>query len=350
MSNSNALKRIVFPILKSFQVDRLFQYLNREKVLILAYHGITRKKYKTPPWILITEESFEKQIKYVSRRYKVIPLEQAVNAFVSDGHLPKNTAVITFDDGYRNNYKFALPVLQKYKVPATIFMTAGYIGTDDILPMDEAYLVVAHSGNRSPLAFPEIGLGSLYFDTDEAILGSYNRTVSFLKKYPASEQKKYLKILKDALGSEYEHMDVREDFLLLSWEEIGELVSTGLVQVGAHTLSHQILSSVSFEEAEKEIIDSKYTLQKHIGHEITLFAYPNGAPEDYNIEHIRLLKENGFICSVTTTAKLNQPDDDPYQLGRICIGPELSNSLSHFALKVAGFTFAMKPNGNHEYV
>lgn len=342
MSKGETLKRVAFPILKSLQVDRLFRYLNREKVLILAYHGVTNKKYRIQPWILVSRVTLEQEIKFISERYRVITLNEAADAFKSGKDLPANTAVITFDDGYRNNYSIALPILQKYKVPATMFITAGYIGSKEILPMDEAYLIIVYSRNKKPITIKEIGLGPLYFNTDAALLESYHKTVAALKKHSTDKQKEYLCILRELLNSEYDQDIIKEDFELLSWEEIGVLLKSGLVHIGAHTVSHEILTNLELHEAFREIQDSKTIIQANTGVDINLFAYPNGTETDYNEDHITYLKNNAFKSAVTTTSKLNTISEDPFRLGRISVGPELSDNPTHFSLKVSGVLSALK--------
>jgi len=342
MSKKETMKRVTFPILKTLQMDRLFRYLNRKKILILAYHGVTKRKFQIPPWTLIPIDSFERQLKFIKEKYNVITLKQAVAGITNGNKLPGNPAVVTFDDGYKNNLTLALPILQKYGVPATIFLTAGYIGSKEILPLDEVYLVITHSKNRNLITISEIGLGPLLFDSEEAILKSYYETVRVLKRFRTKDQNKYLALLKEILESDYEKSDIVEEFRILSREEIHKLAETGLVEFGAHTVSHEILTNISLKEAENEIFRSKKIIGEYLADDITLFAYPNGTEADYNGEHIGCLKKNGFICSVTTVPKLNAINENPYRLRRVNVGPDLTSILNFFALRTSGFTNDLK--------
>ena len=350
MNGREVIKRGAFPILKKIQVDRLFRYLNRKKILILAYHGVTKREFQIPPWTLILLNTFEHQIKFIAEKYNIISLKQVVEGMKNGNSLPENPAVITFDDGYKNNLTLALPILQKYRVPATIFLTAGYIGSKEILPLDEVYLVITHPKNRSPITISEIGLGPLLLDSEEAILKSYYECVRVLKSFPTKEQKIYLALLKEMLESDYEKRDIVEEFRLLSHEEIEKLSKSGLIDFGAHTVSHEILTNISLEEAENEIIGSKDIIEKYLDEAITFFAYPNGTEADYNNEHIKFLEENKFICSVTTVPKLNTIKDNPYRLGRMSIGPGHSSNLNQLALRASGFISALKSDGKNNYV
>jgi peptidoglycan/xylan/chitin deacetylase (PgdA/CDA1 family) len=336
------LKRFVFSALKALKTDSLWRFFNRKRVLILAYHGITARNFGIQPWILFPLESFEGQISFLKKHYSVITLERAVTAIRDGEQLPDNTAVVTFDDGYRNNLTMALPVLKNYGVPATVFLTAGYIGTNRILPLDRAYLIIAHARQRKPLVMEEIGLGPLYFDSDESIAASYLAAVAALKRYPTQIQIKYLDVMEGKLDPDYRQNEVHKEFQLLSWEEARKLVESRIIEVGAHTLSHEILSNVSEDEVEKEIVASKSMIELNLSKPVNSFAYPNGTKSDFNESHIRQLKDGGFACSLTTIAKLNKHGDNPYTLGRISVGPDFMNNLDHFALKVSGFNLAAK--------
>jgi peptidoglycan/xylan/chitin deacetylase (PgdA/CDA1 family) len=337
-----AVKHIAFSVLKTFFVDDLFRYVNRQKVLILAYHGVTTRTFPIQPWTLIPLESFESQIAYLSKRYSIISLEEAANVIIHGGSLPENPAVITFDDGYRNNYTLALPVLQRYNAPATIFLTAGYIGTKNILPLDDAYLAVAYARERRPQSFPEIGLGPLAFETPVDRLESCRETVRVLKRYPTEIQRKYVAFLKGQLDSDHTVSEAEEEFRLLSRDDTAALLRSGLIQVGAHTMSHEICTNVPLETAKREMTDSKTLIEEMTGAPVHLFAYPNGTELDYNEEHMSALSEIGYLCSVTTTSRFNEIGTDPYRLGRICIGPDIKPGSPQFAMQISGCTIALK--------
>jgi peptidoglycan/xylan/chitin deacetylase (PgdA/CDA1 family) len=171
-----------------------------------------------------------------------------------------------------------------------------------------------------------------------------------LKRFRVEKQKKYITMLKEMLDSNHERKDVVEEFLLLSKEEVTTLLGTGLIDIGAHTVSHEILTNISPKEAQNQIVESKDIIEKYFGEEISLFAYPNGTELDYSDEHIESLKESGFNCSVTTTPKLNDLQGNPYRLGRMSVGPDYSSNLNYLALRASGFISVLKSNGRKNYV
>ena len=271
-------------------------------------------------------------------------MEQAVKSIKSGVDLPEKPAVITFDDGYKNNLTIALPILKKYRLPATIFVTAGYVGSSRLMPLDEAYIILNSSKKGGSFTIPGLRLGTLSTDTPQNLSDSYQKLLNRLKRFPVEVQVKFLNILREVLNCDPDQDDVRlvNEFRLLSRDEIRSLLETGLIQIGAHTVSHEILTNVSLEEAAREVVNSKSILQEMLGCRIDLFAYPNGTEADYNEEHIECLKENGFSGSVTTMPRLNKKFMNPYRLGRFCIGSDTSTSFGHFALRLSGFITAMK--------
>lgn len=333
------LDKIVLRSLKTLNVDSIYRHLNRYKILIIAYHGITGNYYKKFPWTHIPLDIFEDQIRFFKKNYQVISLKKIIE-FIRNGLiLPKRSVAITFDDGYKNNYEIALPILKKYEMPATIFLTTGYIGSQKLLPMDRAFLTLSFATNRDPCIVPDSDLQPLYLDSDEAIIASHDMLVSFLKKFPTEKQEDFLALINQQLRpTEYQHdAQIREDFLLMDWEDVVKSYNSGLIDYGPHTVSHEILSNLSEAEAEKEIVQSKSEIENKIKGKVTLFAYPNGTLSDFSGEHVRLLKKHGFYGAVSTVSRLNSSSENPFYLARMCIGSDISSDPSFLALRTAGF-------------
>lgn len=180
------------------------------KVLVLAYHSINDKR---KDGLAVQTTEFERQIDYlVSKGYKSITLSQFGEIKKSGNSLPAKTVIITFDDGYRDNFTNAYPVLKRYGYTATIFLTVNFIGTQQML-------------------FPEL----------------------FIHKY----------------GGAF------EDYQMLMWEEIREMLDNG-IEFGSHTLTHPNLPRISLKQAEKEIALSKEIMEKMLGRTIESFCYPFG--------------------------------------------------------------------------
>ena len=303
------------------------QRIKNSHIIILAYHRVYPKKdnFFVP---YVSPEEFENQIKYLQKYFKIFSLEELVN-FLKNSKICneeyKNIAVITFDDGYKDNYIYAYPILKRHRIPATIFLTTDYIGEDRLFWWDEVGYIICNT-KKDKINIPNIGEYSLNNNEEK------NNCVVIisekLKKFPNKLKNEYISILQNkcnvtippGLGEK----------MVLSWGEIHEMKDNG-VNFGAHTKTHPILTNEILNEAEKEIVDSKKTIEKHLKIEIILFAYPNGS---FNDEIIQLVKNNGFNCAVSTKQSVinKYNSNDIYSLPRI----GACGSFSKFKIRTSG--------------
>jgi peptidoglycan/xylan/chitin deacetylase (PgdA/CDA1 family) len=281
--------------------------LTRSQIAILMYHRVCPKQDN---WSLepLSPPSFEKQIEYFCRNYEIIPLEKLAQYIRQQKALPKKAVVITFDDGYKDNYLHAYPILKRHGVPATIFLATGYIATGKLLWWDKVSYIIHHT-TVSRLELGELGDYSLQSELDKL----QTRYIVTKRLNGVPEETKNLLIDKLADISQVEIPPDLARELVLSWEEIKEMNNNG-VSFGAHSVSHPILTNIPLEQARYEIVQSKQAIETRLGQEVTAFAYPDG---EFNDSLDRVVRESGYACAVTTTPVLLTPRSDPYQLGRI---------------------------------
>ena len=167
---------------------------------------------------------------YLKCFYNFVTLNDVLDGIVQGKKLPPNSAVVTFDDGYRNNLDCALPILKRYNIPATIFLTSGYINSDRILPMDLTYLIISRARNKNPYPLPDTENEFLYFNDLTELTESYNKLVSILKKKTSEEQRNYLGIVSNDLDIKYrDNQKDFNDFSLLNWDEASILMQSELI-------------------------------------------------------------------------------------------------------------------------
>lgn len=257
----------------------------------------------------LNPRGFEKQMEYFCRSYEPLSLDQLAQYICQGKTFPEKAVVITFDDGYKDNYLYAYPVLKKYRIPATIFLTTGHIGTGNLLWPDKVRYIIQHT------TLAEVNLGafgnhSLKSERDKARAGFL--IVEKMKKLPEDKKIQLIEQLVTecgvdipaALGERY----------ILSWEEVMEMSNNG-IDFGAHSVTHPILTQVPLEQAKWEIMQSKKDIEERLGKQVTAFAYPNG---DYNSKLAGFVKECGFTCAVSVLpCKLISSKDNPYELSRI---------------------------------
>ncbi|MCP3684258.1 MAG: polysaccharide deacetylase family protein [bacterium] len=283
----------------------------KSQVVIVMYHRICPEQNYCLPLVLNTK-IFEQQINYFCRNFKVIPLGEIAQLIHQKRSLPKKAIAITFDDGYRDNYLYAYPILKEYGIPATIFLTAGYIGSNKVFWWDKVSYVIHHTG-IGQITLDELGSYSCQSVYDRG--QSVRKITEHLKTLP--EEKRNILIDKLAqVCSITIPTDLGKE-LFLSWEEVIEM-SNGNIEFGAHTMSHPIMTNISFEQAKNEVIQSKKAIEGEIEKEVTIFSYPNG---NFNSELVSLVKECGFTGAVSTSlhthGKPVHQNDNPYTLSRI---------------------------------
>jgi len=307
----------------------LFRWWNRRRLLIVMYHGVAERTLGA--WTLIPPRRFDEQIDYLSRRYRIIDLESAVEQLQSGRPPTPYTAVITFDDGFRNNLTEAYPVLRKYNVPATIFLTTSLIDADPkyrgLLWPDYVHCLISRA-RADRIDLTDLGLGLVYLGSMPERYEQGIRLCEYLKTVSDDEKDRIIEIIAERTGGIIPADDL-EVFGGLSWDDVRRMEAEGLVSFGAHSVSHPILSRLRPEAMEKEIIDSQKIVAAHVNRPITTFAYPNGKKEDYTDETVAVVSKH-FRCALTTNEGLNRSGADLWELQRV--GPGSSTSIWEFKL------------------
>jgi len=276
------------------------------------YHGVIDDSENTECWWLLKKSEFEKQIKYISRNYNVISIDDAINILLDSNLRFNNNAVITFDDGYRNILSNACPILNKYNLPSTIYITTGPVETDSLIWIDQIYSAIYHCTDQY-INLEDIGLGSSRDRTSFERSEFAKDVTDKFKKLSLKDKEKKLTILNKRLPY---IPGVKNPFKLLSINDIKELSRNPLVTIGAHTINHEILTNISFDSAVNEISDSKKRLEEWLGRPVDHFAYPNG---NYNNEIKTQLEKIGFKSAVTTNDSILKSPNF-FELPRLGIG------------------------------
>lgn len=314
------MKRSFVTLLKLSGVLETSRLLHRRKLVIVTYHGVLSSRAETDGFTsrnFVDRERFRGQMEYLAARHAVLPLAEAVTR-LRDGSLPDHSACVTFDDGFRNNLSVAGPILREFRVPCTIFLTTGHIGTkQSLLWTEEVALRVA----RAPTARISIpGGGTLATTGAPARAVAARELVRRLKALPGPERQVWLQRLRAELEiTDVDFENARERYEFLSWEEVAE-AAPAWVTWGAHTVSHPILSTLSEDDARREIEASRRDVERGSGRTCDLFAYPNGMARDFGPRERRLVESAGYRAAVSQIPGANGPNADHFALRRINIG------------------------------
>ena len=247
------------------------------------------------------------------------------------GEIPPYTVAVTFDDGYRNNFTQALPILRRYNVPATLFITNRFISNGQMLWPEWTICALAKS-KVSELKFAG---QTLALNNNEARAASYRAATHIFKNIPPEAIPAYMDELLAAgelTPAEIESSDLGQMFSALSWNEIRQMRDSGLFEFGSHTQNHWRLIQLNSLQARSEIIDSKALIERQIG-PVAYFAYPHGNPDDYNATHRALAIEAGYRAVFTALTQTVTPGSDIFELPRIGIGVDMSHKEFIYAVQ-----------------
>ena len=374
-----------------YRVIRFLQSLPQRKrnLAIIVYHKVNddhEKGTQVRPHVRGTCPAiFARQMRYLRKRQTVVPLEDAVMAMRNGRALPRNAVDITFDDGYLDNYRNAFPILRRYGLPATFFLTTGFIGSrkpawhvalSAYLRLSPLRAVAVDCFDRALERFAEVGRKVLS-DREPAIADAPSAAVlqailkwldpvevegmvdefisqaarpctelalatarerakareiltAKLQNRPWHERELLLEILRVRLGLKAAIYVPSGE--MMTWEMVKEMGQNGM-GFGAHTCSHPILTRVPPAVAEKEVIRSRRRLEAVLSRPATLFCYPNGKKGDFDGRTVACLKEAGYTAACSMLAGTNNGQSNLFELRRL--GPE--SSIALFAMKVSGF-------------
>ncbi|MBF0478526.1 MAG: polysaccharide deacetylase family protein [Candidatus Omnitrophica bacterium] len=314
-------------LLYDFKAPALFRLLMRSRVVVLSYHRVVpfQDMDALQPGMIVPPEMFKMQMEYLKKYYSVISLEELIEK------LPKNelqpyTAVITFDDGYYDNYEYAYPVLKEMDFPATIFIPTGFIESGLSFFWDEVAYMIFNTRRESF----QLRLGSELVMYD---LSRKDRVVwqlcSRVKRFSQLEQD----IILDALSTTLGVLRNRSVSKLLTWSLMRDM-KQHKIAFGAHTHLHGAVSVGGIGEILKDVKISKDILDKQLKQNTVSFAYPFGDKTDISLEVSQSLPALGIKGAVTLESGLVRYNHDPYLLKRIGVGQ--MDEISRFSLKVCG--------------
>jgi len=278
---------------------------------LFSYHGVAPEPLPVDYASFLPLEVFRAQMERIARRYDVLPFDQALDRLWS-GKLRFPAAVLTFDDGYRNNSAIAFPLLRGMGLPATLFVCTAPVAEGRMFWFARLHRAICLTRRR------EVEWRGERFDlTDRhsrAIVSKRWRTG--LKQLPAAE----IDAASDALCRLLEVEDAAADdplFGVMDEVAVRALATDDLVTLGGHTRHHWILSRLCAAEQRSEIAGCADDLERWTGRRPRLFAYPNGQPADFTPESDSLLRELGFRAAVTTVEACCTATDQWWRLPRV---------------------------------
>ena len=294
-----------------FDLSRL---LTRQKIRIVVYHQFCGPDERTPG--KVSAQMFERQISYLKARFHVYSLSELAGHLINNTPIQKPAAAITIDDGHLGCYRWAYPVLVRHEVPATLYVVSALVERGGWFWFDKLDFL----RHRAP-ALPE-------FSSDE-----FPALLRRLRELSVAECEQRLASIAVRAGCALPDVPP-ESHALENWTQLKEMVGSRLIDIGAHTVNHQVLAAVGPDVAWQELSQCREDIQNRVGLLPQTFCFPNGLDGDYGPEHLDMLAEAGYTCAVASHFGLADGNSHPFALPRV--SGEVSDFL-YFRKLVDGF-------------
>lgn len=264
-------KKVIVNLLESMGVLAISRYLNRRSPIVLMYHRVLRHDLipGTDPVI------FDKQMAYVKKHFNVINMSQLFDC-ATRGKLPDRSLVLTFDDGHHDFYANAWPIIKRYDLTATLFVTTDFVDQKIWLWPDLLRYILIHAKPR------EVLLKGVLLPIDNAtILTTWNTLGDFCLELSSEERKSYIHDLAAELNVTIPESP-QMPFAPTNWQQLQQMVEEGL-DVGSHSVTHPILSSLTLNQLQTELTESKARIKEMLKIDAVGICYPNGMPSDISL-------------------------------------------------------------------
>lgn len=312
----------------------LDHYWGNERLTVLNYHRIADVTAPDfvgfAPNVSTTAQGFEMQMQYVKSNFNVIGLDALVAYLYDDVPLPERPLMITFDDGYLDNYDVAFPILQKYELPAVIFLLTSRMTDTYTMPWWDACFEAMNRTDKTDIVLPEIGTRQLH--TPQQNLAVAREMIQHLKQLPESDKLTQLNKFVETLDVDL----TLSKPLFITWDQVRDLVAGG-VACQPHTHTHPIMTRISKEQVYDELRTSKTLIEQETDQQAIAFAYPNGMVGDFDETTFDVLRDLDYkvaftlLSGPTSFAMVKQY---PYQIKRIFLSHH--DNFKQFVAKTMG--------------
>jgi peptidoglycan/xylan/chitin deacetylase (PgdA/CDA1 family) len=287
------------------------------RVLIISYHRVVadfaEEKDRSIHTLNVEQRTFRRHLEALQETHDIVSLDDALSVLDGSRGANRDVAVITFDDGYRDVYTHAFPVMRDMRVPGVVYVPSAFIGTERALGHDRLHLALTRLQARgiSAMAVGVGGEGQRWLIG--ALEGDARPSVALerlIARHPTPGLLELASALEDRLGLGQERF--ADGQLPMTWEMLRELDAHGVI-TGAHTAEHTVLTNARLADARREIAQCKAVLEKGVHKPVRHFAYCNGY---YSAGVAQALRAEGFVSAVTTEDMPNVPGGDPFALKR----------------------------------
>jgi len=332
-----AIKKFGGKLMGDGFVYDLVRSAGRRKLLILFYTRVVEAsevKWVRDRNMCVDIERFDEQMGFVGERYTPVSESEVIRAVEGVEPLPDNAVWVTFDEGYKDNFVNAYPILRRYDIPATFFVAAGYVNRDSICAADYIPYALRTLGEGEVTLADGDSSVTCRFEDEQTRLSAASRLWDF-SYTPHVTMRERVELLEEAFGIPLSDVDG----LFMDWDDIRDMCRGGQ-SVGVDTVDYISTAALTGERIIDAVRSSKTEIEKRTRNTVRAFAYPRLNNACFDIATCApVLRDSGIRLGVTTTGGHNVPGDPgrTYSLGRL--GVSHNDDINAFRFKVGAGSF-----------
>ncbi len=308
----------------------------RKRAVILMYHRVLKEDERrgsfSHPGIIVDPETFSRQLDCLHKYFRVLTQTEFLQ-HLEERNFPSSSVLLTFDDGWLDNYTNAFPILKEKELPAIIFLATGFIGNEKLFWQERLAACLfgcfLDRGEKARKILGRCGLENIGTLSDEEAKKAIRTFVSFQKEQDQDTLRSLVEEITESSSASRESHGIDK---FLDWKQVREMSGHSLF-FGCHSVHHHILTHIPPEVAVREIRESKKAIEDNCLTSPHLFCYPNGNHNDRIKEEVA---RAGFRAAMSTIPGYIDPSTDHYGLRRINIHQHISNSTPLFMARILG--------------
>jgi peptidoglycan/xylan/chitin deacetylase (PgdA/CDA1 family) len=314
----------------------------KNRLIILTYHRVLPRNHPVlsimQPGMVVRDDTFAMHIAVLKRRFQLVSLREWVDLANKGTPLPERACAITLDDGWRDNFDYAFPILKDERVPATIFLVSDKIGLHESFWPERLARILSADGKGLPAAIWQekefrwlLAFGGSYaFAGGPPSPDELNELITRTKALPDN---RILEMLTQMESKVPEPLVASEDDLL-DWRQVRAMQASGFVEFGSHGRRHyRLTAELNLPTITDEICGSRDLIESRLGCKVQLFCYPNG---DTTPEATELVRRT-YMAACSTNRGWNTPTTDHYMLRRINIHQDTADTEGAFLARLSGW-------------
>jgi peptidoglycan/xylan/chitin deacetylase (PgdA/CDA1 family) len=291
------VKDLTVRLLHGCGLFSVMRSLSANLARILMYHDFSASGTNDSRYLNV--EGIRLQFEFLRRYFRPVSLLRIAERAASGRPLDPKMVALTIDDGRRNCYEYFFPLMKEYGIPATFFVVSSFVGSQGWIWTDKVMWLAEQ--RESPKELLQHKLGDVFRK---------------LNRLRAKDRDAWIDATAVESGIAIPPV-APPRYAACSWNELREMADSGLMEIGSHTATHPILSTLTDEESWQELTCSRAEIEQHVGKPVKSFCYPNGMIGDFRANQVRQAREAGYSCAVVAESGMVSPGSDSYQLARI---------------------------------